>query len=132
MNVAVKNWKADLTTGASITDIKLLSNIKVLFLCFVCFYTPAVVSGMSGDQLYTQSCIVCHADDGSGAMPGVSDLTENKAWLALDDEILLIKLKQGIQNQGSTMSMPAKGGNPDLTDDDLRAIIRYMRQTFIN
>lgn len=131
MNVVVKNWKADFTIGASITDVKLMSHIKILFLCLVCFYTPAVISGMSGDQLYIKSCIVCHADDGSGAMSGVSDLTENKAWLALDDEILLTKLKQGIQNQGSTMSMPAKGGNPDLTDDDLTAIIIYMRQTFI-
>jgi len=75
--------------------------------------------------------MICHAGDGSGAMPGVSGLTENKTWLTIDEEHLLAKLKNGIQKKGAAMSMPAKGGNPDLTDDDLKGIIRYMRQTFI-
>ena len=131
MNVAVKNLKADLTVGASVLNIKSISNVKALFLCFVYFYTSDVMAGMSSEQLYVQNCMVCHADDGSGAMPGVSDLTENKAWLTIDEGSLLAKLKQGIQKKGATMSMPAKGGNPDLADDDLMGMIRYMRQTFI-
>ena len=126
MNVVVKNWKADLTASASI-----INNVKALFLCFVYFYTPSVMAGMLSEQIYMQNCMVCHADDGSGTMPGVSDLSENKAWSTIDEGSLLAKLKNGIQKHGATMSMPAKGGNPDLTDDDLRGIIRYMRQTFI-
>lgn len=126
MNVDVKNWKADLSAGALLTN-----NIKVLFLCFVYFHTSSVMAGMSGEQLYMQNCMVCHADDGSGAMPGVSDLTENKAWTSIDEQSLLVKLKKGIQKEGAAMSMPAKGGNPDLTDNDLIGMIRYMRQTFI-
>lgn len=126
MNVVVKNWKADSIAGASI-----INNVKALFLCLVYFYTPGVIAGMLSEQLYMRNCMVCHADDGSGAMPGVSDLSENKAWSTIDEGSLLVKLKNGIQIQGATMSMPAKGGNPDLTDDDLRGIIRYMRQTFI-
>lgn len=126
MNVVVKNLKADLTAGVSKTY-----NVKALLLCFVYFYTPGVMAGMSGEQLYMQNCMVCHADDGSGAMPGVADLTENKAWSTIEEGSLLAKLKNGIQKKGATMSMPAKGGNPDLTDDDLKRIIHYMRQTFI-
>lgn len=125
MNADAKNWKVDLTAGASI-----INKVKVLFLCLVYFYTSGVMAGMSSEQLYVQNCMVCHADDGSGAMPGVSDLTENKAWSTIDEESLLAKLKNGIQKKGATMTMPAKGGNPDLTDDDLRGIIRYMHQTF--
>jgi len=131
MNVVVKNWKADSTDDALVLNIKSRGNIKALFLCFVCFYTSGVMADMSGEQLYIQNCMVCHAEDGSGAMPGVSDLAENKAWLTIDEGSLLAKLKNGIQKQGATVSMPAKGGNPDLTDDELTGIIRYMREIFI-
>lgn len=131
MNDVVKNWKANFISSVLTMNIKLINTFKVLFLSLVCLYTSGVMAGMSGAQLYMQNCMVCHADDGSGAMPGVSDLTENIAWLTIDEGSLLSKLKQGIQKKGATMSMPAKGGNPDLTDDDLRGMIRYMRQTFI-
>jgi len=97
---------------------------------FYFFYTPSVFAELLGEQLNLRNYMVCHADDGSGAMPGVSDLTENKAWAIFDKDILLAKLKLGIQKKG-TMSMPAKGGNPNLTDADLKMIIRYMRKSFI-
>jgi len=125
MNVVVKNWKVDLTK-----DVFIRNNIKVLFLCFFYFNTSSVMAAVSGELLYTRNCMVCHAEDGSGAMPGVSDLTENKTWLTIEEEHLLAKLKNGIQKEGAIISMPAKGGNPDLTDSDLKGIIRYMRQKF--
>ncbi len=105
--------------------------VKSFFLCFVFIYTIAVNAASRGENLYLQNCMVCHADDGSGAMPGIFDLTENKIWSAIDERSLLAKLKKGIQREGAIMNMPAKGGNPDLTDDDLKGIIHYMRKTFI-
>ncbi len=105
--------------------------IKLFFLCFIFIYSTSVNAAARGEKLYLQNCMVCHADDGSGAMPGVSDLTENKAWSVIDEGSLLVKLNKGIQKQGATMSMPAKGGNPDLTDKDLKEIINYMRQSFL-
>jgi len=125
MNVVVKSWKVDL-----IKPVFIKNNIKVLFLCFFYFNTSGVMAAVSSELLYMKNCMVCHAEDGSGAMPGVSDLTENKAWITVEEEHLLAKLKNGIQKEGATISMPAKGGNPDLTDSDLKGIIRYMRQTF--
>ena len=110
-------------------NIKILMN-KYLFLYFIFLYATSVNADGAGESLYMKNCMVCHADDGSGAMPGVSDLTENKTWSAIDERSLLAKLKQGIQKQGASMSMPAKGGNPDLTDDELKGIIHYMRKTF--
>ena len=76
--------------------------------------------------------MVCHADDGSGAMPGVSDLSENRTWSTIPESQLLTRLNKGIQTAGSAVSMPPKGGNPDLTDTDLIAIIAYMRKEFLN
>lgn len=83
------------------------------------------------EQLYSQNCLVCHAEDGKGAMPGIPDLQESRAWSTLTEQELLARLKQGIQTPGSVMMMPPKGGNPDLTDDNLREIIRYMREAFL-
>ena len=105
--------------------------IKLFFLCSIFIYTTSVNAASRAEKLYLQNCMVCHADDGSGAMPGVSDLTENKAWSAISERLLLDKLKKGIQRDGASINMPAKGGNPNLTDNDLKEIIRYMRKSFL-
>ena len=104
---------------------------KLLFLCFVFLYAIAVKANSIGEQLYMQNCMICHADDGSGAMPGVLDLENKIGWSTIDGETLLKRLKQGIQKSGGEISMPAKGGNPNLTDKDLKEIINYMRQSFL-
>jgi len=105
--------------------------IKLLFLCFAFIYTTGVNAATRGEKLYMQNCMVCHADDGTGAMPGVLDLEENRVWSTIDEIKLLTRLKQGIQKSDASISMPAKGGNPNLTDKDLNEIINYMRQSFL-
>lgn len=37
---------------------------------------------------------------------------------------------EGFQTPGSSMAMPAIGGNPDLTESDLAGRLDYMRATF--
>ena len=105
--------------------------IKLFFLCFIFIYTTAVNAASRAEKLYLQNCMVCHADDGTGAMPGVTDLEENRAWSTMNKIKLLTRLKQGIEKSDTSMGMPAKGGNPDLTDKDLNEIINYMRQSFL-
>jgi len=105
--------------------------IKLFFLCFVFIYTTAVNAASRGENLYLQNCMVCHADDGTGAMPGVPDLEENRAWSTMNKIKLLTRLKQGIQKSDESMGMPAKGGNPNLTNKDLNEIINYMCQSFL-
>jgi len=107
---------------------------KLQFYCmfvgvYLIYIAPAYAD-TNGEMIYTQNCMVCHADDGSGAMPGVADLTENRGWLTLSESQLLSRLKKGIQKPGATVTMPPKGGNPDLTNDDIKAVITYMRNTF--
>jgi len=111
-------------------------NVKILktkysFICICFLFIPSVNATSTGEQLYMKNCMVCHADDGSGAMPGVVNLEEDRAWSTLNEEILLKRLKQGIQKQDGSIGMPAMGGNPNLTDKELKEMIRYMRQTFI-
>ncbi|HEY5734730.1 MAG TPA: c-type cytochrome [Gammaproteobacteria bacterium] len=106
-----------------------MRNIRILILLTGLVYLPAGNAGPAGGDIYLQSCMVCHGDDGTGAMPGVSDLTENITWSKMPENELLEKLNKGIQ--GETVAMPPKGGNLDLTDSDLRAVLNYMRANIL-
>jgi len=82
---------------------------------------------LSGEQIYKQTCVACHGADGSGAIPGVPKFKEQ---LSKSDEILLKNIKNGFQSDGSTMAMPPKGGNPNLSDQDMREALSYIRNNF--
>ena len=81
-----------------------------------------------GKQLYDQTCAVCHGADASGAMPGVPDLTARHGVLTKPDPELFRSLVQGTQTPGVPLAMPPRGGNPALTDADLRATLDYLRR----
>lgn len=93
-------------------------------------FLPNANAGMSGENLYLQNCMACHAYDGSGSMPGVGNFNESREWKNKNEQSLLLQLKKGIQKEGSVVTMPPKGGNQNLTDDELKKIILYMHQTF--
>jgi len=83
-----------------------------------------------GKIVYESGCVSCHGIDGEGAMPGVPDLTVRDGPLSKTDAVLLKNLRAGLQSPGSTMAMPPKGGNPALTDVDLRDVLIYLRSRF--
>lgn len=83
-----------------------------------------------GKAIYEASCLVCHGADGTGAMPGVSDLTAADGPLSKSDDVLFRSLVTGINSRGSSIAMPPRGGNPKLTDDDLRVVVQYLRSAF--
>lgn len=84
----------------------------------------------AGEKLYNQTCIACHGPTGKGAIPGVADLTKSDGALAKQDEVLFKNIKEGFQSPGAAISMPPKGGNPALTDDDILALLAYLRAAF--
>lgn len=90
----------------------------------------SALAAPDGQEVYEGICIVCHGADGRGALPGVPDFTAQKERLANGDATLLQRIRDGYQSPGSPMAMPPKGGNAALTDDDLKAVIDYMRNTF--
>src|SRR3990167_11496535 len=85
---------------------------------------------LTGKEIYSQTCIACHGADGKGAIPGAANLTDPKGPLSKSDAILLDHIIKGFQTPGNVMAMPAKGGNPTLTDDELKDTLKYVRETF--
>jgi len=84
----------------------------------------------AGEKLYSQTCVACHGANGKGVLPGVSDFTSADGPLTKSDAELNKSITEGRSTPGAVLSMPAKGGNPSLTDDDILALIAYLRSNF--
>lgn len=90
-------------------------------------------SGEAGDgeELYGSSCASCHGVDAKGLPNLGRDLTNSEFLDGLTDDEAVAFIKEGRpashpDNQAG-VDMPPKGGNPALTDDDLAAIVAYLR-----
>lgn len=84
-----------------------------------------------GKKIYDGTCIACHGPDGKGAIPGTPNMNGKDSPLANNSEALLLqRIKNGYHDAHSSIAMPAKGGNPNLTDEDLKAVLHYMKNTF--
>lgn len=91
---------------------------------------PPALSQSSGREIYASSCVACHGPDGQGALPGVPDLTAFEWPSAADDAALLKRVREGFQSPASPLAMPPRGGNPALTDADLKSVLAYMKKAF--
>jgi mono/diheme cytochrome c family protein len=83
-------------------------------------------SKRSGREIYLQSCVACHGQNGKGAIPGVPDWTQPNGPLSQSNATLLKHIKEGFQKPGDPMAMPPKGGNPNLTDEDIKNVLDYI------
>ena len=93
---------------------------------------PAAAAEAGRDaRLYQQACASCHGADGHGMPRLGKELHDNEFTKGLTDEEMLAFLKQGRpawhEDNTQGVDMPPKGGNPALSDDDLRAIIAFQR-----
>lgn len=95
--------------------------------------SPAAPFGDSaaGREVFLSTCIACHGADATG-VPGLGkDLTASSWTPEQTDEQLLAFLLTGrpasdpLNTTG--VDMPPKGGNPALTEDDLRNVVAYLR-----
>jgi len=83
---------------------------------------PPVAEGESkskAEKLYDSSCKLCHGTDTMGA-PKVGDA---KAWSAVLEKGMDEVLVNAINGTGG---MPAKGGNTELSDADIKEIVEFM------
>lgn len=104
------------------------------------FYTLAALMFLSpvsqafadngAEEIYRETCSACHGEDGKGAFEGMPDFTDAAGRLSKDDETLIKHITEGFQSEGSPMAMPEKGGNEDLTEDDVKNLVGYLRDNF--
>ncbi|MBK7050957.1 MAG: cytochrome c5 family protein [Rhodoferax sp.] len=76
-----------------------------------------------GQNVFDKTCALCHGAGVSGApRPG-----DKAAWaprIAQGNEVLFKRAIEGYSGERSYM--PARGGNPKLTDEEVKAGVMYM------
>jgi disulfide bond formation protein DsbB len=92
-------------------------------------YAPAAVD--EGRGIFSSTCSACHGLDARG-IPGLGkDLIDSTFVHGLSDEALLQFIIAGRDPSDPAnttgIPMPARGGNPSLTDDQLRSVIAFLR-----
>ena len=86
--------------------------------------TTETVAADIGETTYQSACLACH---GSG-IPNIPQLGDATAWaprIAQGKDILYERAINGFIGT-SSIPMPAKGGNPSLSDDAVKAAVDYM------
>jgi cytochrome c5 len=81
--------------------------------------SAAPAKAKSGQEVYQQVCAVCHAAGVAGA-PKDGDKAAWKARIAQGTPTLYTHALGGIR------MMPAKGGNPSLSDAEVKAAVDYL------
>lgn len=84
-----------------------------------------------GSVIFHQTCIACHGANGKGAVPGTPNFTQSDGVLTLPDQMLEARIEKGFSCDGLPVAMPPKGGNPDLTKNDIKDVLGYLRTTFL-
>lgn len=94
-------------------------NIKPLAEVALAVESSGPKAERSGEEIVNQSCAACH---GTGLMssPKIGDSAAWQARIALGYETLTKHAVEGIR------TMPARGGNPDLTDNEIAKAVAYM------
>ena len=94
-------------------------NLKPIGISSTSDAPAAGAAGRGGKEIYDAVCASCHAT-------GVLDapkLGDNSAWSARIKDGLKAILASAAKGKGS---MPARGGDPSLTDSELKAVVLYI------
>lgn len=78
---------------------------------------------LTGEAVYGQVCKTCH-DAGLAGAPKLADKANWTPRIAQGETVLFQHAIAGYQ--GKAGAMPAKGGNPDLTDDEVKRAVAFM------
>ncbi|MBT5676511.1 MAG: cytochrome c [Rhodospirillaceae bacterium] len=85
---------------------------------------------VAGDEIYNETCVACHGEDGTGEVPGAPDFTQQDGVLVQADDILMKHIEDGFQSPGAMLEMPAKGGDDSLEMDDIMNVLSYLHKKF--
>ncbi len=90
---------------------------------------PAVLA--DGERLYLEACAPCHGPDGRGLPTLGNSLVDSDFLREHSEDEILAMIRAGrdanAADNRSGVAMPPSGGRPDLSDEQLRAIVRYIQ-----
>jgi disulfide bond formation protein DsbB len=90
------------------------------------------ISTTHGREIFLRICATCHGPRGEGVIGSGKGLRDNAFVNARDEAKLVEFLKIGRQpwepDNTTKVQMPPRGGDPRLTDDDLRDVAAYLRE----
>ncbi len=97
------------------------------------------ITGFSGNtseqntaqDIYEGSCAACHGQDGEGEFPGVPDFSVQTGLLTKPYPTLLKNILEGYESSNSSMAMPPRGGNPDLSEKEIEQSLDYLINRFV-
>jgi disulfide bond formation protein DsbB len=93
--------------------------------------TPLAVESPDGAALYKLTCPACHGQDAKGMQGLGKDMTTSEFIKQRSDQEMVEFIKQGraaddpLNTTG--IAMPPKGLNPALSDEDILAIVKFIR-----
>jgi mono/diheme cytochrome c family protein len=94
--------------------------------------TTHVGDAAQGKRIYLGACAACHALDGTGVKGQGQNLRDSTFLKDKSDDKALAFVKTGRQpfdpESKLHLAMPARGGNPSLTDANLLDAIAYVRE----
>jgi disulfide bond formation protein DsbB/mono/diheme cytochrome c family protein len=86
---------------------------------------------IEGARLYQQACAACHGPEAEGVPYLGTNLVASEFMADHDDAAVLAMIRAGrMANDPDNVTglvMPASGGRPDLTDQDILVIISFLR-----
>jgi cytochrome c5 len=98
-----------------------LPNIIVFSL--VISFCSTSLAATDGKSIYDNNCKSCH-EQGIGGAPTLSDKKEWQGRQEKGIDGMVEIVINGVQGYGG--SMPPRGGNPNLTDEQIKAAVVYM------
>ena len=77
-----------------------------------------------GERVYNGLCISCHS--GLPNIPKIGDIAAWEPRIAQGMALLYEHSIKGFISEGGLIAMPPKGGNMNLTDEEVKAAVDYM------
>jgi cytochrome c5 len=98
-------------------------SLKLVILTGSLLALPLSTALADGKAVYKKTCKMCHATGIAGA-PKVGD---KAAWATRSEKGIDTLVQNAVKGfKGSKGMMPPKGGNPSLSDADMKAAVQYM------
>lgn len=118
-NAAGADFKAPAPKAAEAAPAEAAAPVAAAPVAAAAVVADASAAGKSGEEVYKSVCMMCHAA-GLMAAPKFGDKAQWEPRIAQGYDTLVTHAVKGIRN------MPAKGGNPGLSDAEVAGAVKYM------